>query len=97
MMLGCARRGTTRRTPRPNNAGGRVPHGICNAATAYTSSASTDIAAYDDLPGYHILAVRNLITTNVESYHSSDSELPPANSHGYAEWDFAGVPDPVMF
>jgi hypothetical protein len=31
------------------------PHGICNAATAYTSSAGTDIVAYDDLPGYHLL------------------------------------------
>jgi hypothetical protein len=23
--------------------------------------------------------------------------LPPATSHGYAEWDFSGVLDPVMF
>jgi hypothetical protein len=23
--------------------------------------------------------------------------LPPVNLHGYAEWDFSGVPDPVMF
>jgi hypothetical protein len=23
--------------------------------------------------------------------------LPPATSHGYAEWDFSGVADPVMF
>jgi hypothetical protein len=23
--------------------------------------------------------------------------LPPATSHGYAEWDFSGVPDPEMF
>jgi hypothetical protein len=44
------------------------------------------------------MAVRNLITTtNDESYHSSASELPPTTSHGYAEWDFSGVPDPVMF
>jgi hypothetical protein len=27
----------------------------------------------------------------------SPTELPPATSHGYAEWDFSGVPDPVMF
>jgi hypothetical protein len=39
---------------------------------------------------------RNLIATNDESYHGSDSELPPATSHGYAEWDFSGVADPVM-
>jgi hypothetical protein len=69
-----------------------------NTATAYASSASTNEAAYEDLPGYHLLAVRNLIaSTNDESYHGSTSELPPATSHGYAEWEFSGVPDPVMF
>jgi hypothetical protein len=69
-----------------------------NAAIAYASSASIDVATYEDLPSHHLLAVRNLIaTTNDESYHGSASELPPATSHGYAEWDFSGVPDPVMF
>jgi hypothetical protein len=69
-----------------------------NAVAAYASSARTDVAAYVDLPGHHLLAVRNLIaTTNDESYHGSASELPPATSHGYAEWDFSGVPYPVMF
>jgi hypothetical protein len=74
------------------------PHGIRNAATAYASSASTDVAAYEDLPGHHFLVVRNLsATTNDESYNGSASELPPATSHGYAEWEFSGVLDPVMF
>jgi hypothetical protein len=73
------------------------PHEICHAATTYTSSVGTDIAAYDDLPGYHLLAARKLIATDDESYHGSDSELPPATSHGYVEWDFSGVLDPVMF
>jgi hypothetical protein len=69
-----------------------------NTATAYASSASTDVEAYEDLPGHHLLAVRNLIaTTNDESYHGSASELLPATLHGYAEWDFSGVPDLVMF
>jgi hypothetical protein len=72
----------------------RFPHRMHNAATAYASSASTDVVAYEDLPGHHLLAVRNLIAfTNDESYHSSASELPPATSHGYAEWDFSSVPD----
>jgi hypothetical protein len=76
----------------------RFPHGMRNAATAYASSASIDVAAYEDLPDHHLLAVRNLIaSTNDESYHGSASELPPATSHGYAEWDFSGVPDPVVF
>jgi hypothetical protein len=69
-----------------------------NTTATYTSVASTDVAVYEDLPGHHLLAVRNLITTtNDESYHDSASELPPATSHGYAEWDFSGVPDPVIF
>jgi hypothetical protein len=71
---------------------------MCNAKTAYASSASTDVAANEDLTGHHLLAVRNLIaTTNGESYNGSAGKLPPATSHGYAEWDFSGVLDPVMF
>jgi hypothetical protein len=69
-----------------------------NATTAYASSASTDVAAYEDPLGHHLLAVRNLIaSTNDKSYHSSASELPPTTSHGYADWDFSGVSDPLMF
>jgi hypothetical protein len=41
----------------------QFPHGMRNAAAAYASSASTDVAAYEDLPGHHLLAVRNLIAT----------------------------------
>jgi hypothetical protein len=54
---------------------------------------------YDDLPGYHLLVARNLIATYDESYHGSNSELPPPPAiwHGYTEWFFSGVPDPVMF
>jgi hypothetical protein len=69
-----------------------------NVVAAYASSASTDVVAYEDLPGHHLLAVWNLVdTTNDESYHGSASELPSATSHGYAECDFSGVLDPVMF
>jgi hypothetical protein len=76
----------------------QFPHNMRNAVMAYASSTSTDVAAYEDLPGHHLLAARNLIaTTKDESYHGSASELPPATSHGYAEWDFSRVLDPVMF
>jgi hypothetical protein len=45
-----------------------------------------------------VSVARNLTaTTNDESYHGSSIELPPATSHGYVEWDFSGVPNPVMF
>jgi hypothetical protein len=69
-----------------------------NITATYASSVNTNVAAYEDLLGHHLLAVRNLIaTTNDESYHGSASELLPTTPHGYAEWDFSGVPDPVMF
>jgi hypothetical protein len=65
---------------------------------AHASSASADVAARRGRPSRHVPTARNLgATTNDESYHGSTSKLPPATSHGYAEWDFSGVPDPVMF
>jgi hypothetical protein len=76
----------------------QFPLGMRNVAMAYASSASTDVAARGSRPSRHIPTARNLTaTTNDESYHGSASELPAATSHGYAEWDFSGVPDPVMF
>jgi hypothetical protein len=76
----------------------QFPLGMRNAAMAYASSASTDVAAREGHPDRHLPAARNLTaTTNNESYHGSSNELPPTTSHGYVEWDFSGVPDPVMF
>jgi hypothetical protein len=54
--------------------------------------------AYEDLPGHHLLSIRNLIATaNDESYRISADETPPATLHGHAEWDFSSVSDPVTF
>jgi hypothetical protein len=76
----------------------QFPHSMCNAAMVYTSSASPNVAVREGNPGRHAAATRNLAaTTDDESYHGSTSELPPTTSHGYAEWDFSRVPDPVMF
>jgi hypothetical protein len=89
---------TTAPTVEHTTAGPQFPYGMRNTTTAYASSVSTDVAAYEDLPGHHLLAVWNLIaTTNDELYHGSASELPPATSHGCAEWDFSSVPDAVKF
>jgi hypothetical protein len=76
----------------------QFPLGMRNTAMAYASSASTDVAVRGGRPSRHVPMARNLTaTTKDESYHGSTSELPPATSHGYAEWDFSGVPDLVMF
>jgi hypothetical protein len=78
--------------------GPRFPIGPRGATTAYVASANPDSAARRVHPGRHVPAVRDpSASADDESSHGSASELPPAASHGYAEWDFSGVPDPVMF
>jgi hypothetical protein len=65
---------------------------------AYVTSANTFAATRRVRPGHHVPAARDpSVSTADESSHDSASELPPATLHGYAEWDFSGVPDPVMF
>jgi hypothetical protein len=49
-------------------------------------------------PGRHVYIARDpSASAGDESSLGSLDALPPANLHGYAEWDFSGVPDPVMF
>jgi hypothetical protein len=78
--------------------GPRFPIGPRGATTAYVASTNTDAATRRVRPGRHVLAVRDpSASADDESSHGSASELPPATSHRYAEWDFSGVPDLVMF
>jgi streptogramin lyase len=68
------------------------------ATTTYIASANTDAVERRVRPGRHVPAVRDpSASADDESSHGSASELPPATSHGYAEWDFSGVLDPMMF
>jgi hypothetical protein len=49
-------------------------------------------------PGRHVFVARDpSASAGDESSLGSLDAPPPANLHGYAEWDFSGVPDPVMF
>jgi hypothetical protein len=78
--------------------GPQFPIGLRGATMAYIASNSTDAAARRARPARHTSAVRNpSASADDESSHGSASELPPSTSHEYAEWDFSGVPDPVMF
>jgi hypothetical protein len=54
----------------------QFPYGMRNAAATYASSVITDMAAYEDLPGHHLLAVWNLIATT-----TSHTMARPANNH----------------
>jgi hypothetical protein len=76
----------------------RFPIGLCGATTAYVASADTDAATRRADPGRHVPAARDpSASAGDESSQGSADELPPATSHGYAKWDFSGVPDAVMF
>jgi hypothetical protein len=78
--------------------GPRFTIGLRGATTAYVASANTDTVARRARSIRHVLVVRNLsASADDESSYGSVNELPPATSHGYTEWDFSGVPDPVMF
>jgi hypothetical protein len=75
--------------------GPHFPVGLRGATTAYVASANTNALA---CPGRHIPAARDpSASAGDESSQGSADELPPATSHGYAEWDFSCVPDPVVF
>jgi hypothetical protein len=78
--------------------GPRFPIGLCGTTTAYVASATANTATRRVRPGRHVPAARDpSASAGDESSQGSAGELPPATSHGYAEWDFSGVPDPVMF
>jgi hypothetical protein len=78
--------------------GPRFPIDLRGATTSYVASANIDAVTRRVRPGRHVPAVRDPSASAAdESSHGPASELPPATSHGYAEWDFSDVLDPVMF
>jgi hypothetical protein len=78
--------------------GPRFPIGLRGATTAYTANANTSTTMRRVPPGRHVFVARDpSASADDESSLGSLDSLPPATSHGYAEWDFSGVPDQVMF
>jgi hypothetical protein len=76
--------------------GPRFPIGLCGATTAYNANVNTTMRRVP--PGRHVFVARDPdASAGDESSLGSLDALPPANLHGYTEWDFFGVPDPVMF
>jgi hypothetical protein len=73
--------------------GPRFPIGLRGATTAYVASANTNVTTRGVRPGRHVPAVRDpSASADDESSQGSASELPPATSHGYAEWTFPVCP-----
>jgi hypothetical protein len=72
--------------------------GLRGATATYVANANVSTTLRRVPPGRHILVARDpSASAGDESSLGSIDELPPTTSHGYAEWDFSGVPDPVMF
>ena len=75
------------------------PYGMRTSASTYASSVSTNMSAYEDLPGHHLLSIRNLIAS------TPDSSYPDSTDEGYVfvrdriapEWDYSGVRDREAF
>jgi hypothetical protein len=89
---------TTTATPAGERAvsGPRFPIGLRGATTAYNANANATMHRVP--PGRHVFVARDpSASAGDKSSLGSLDALPPANLHGYAEWDFSGVPDPVMF
>jgi hypothetical protein len=76
--------------------GPRFPIGLRGATTTYNANVNTAMRRVP--PGHHVFVTRDPgASAGDESSLDSLDALPPANLHGYAEWDFSGVPDLVMF
>ena len=69
------------------------PFGIRNAATIYASSTSTNMIAYEDLPGHHLISIRNLIASSPDdSYPDTADDINFFRDNFTAsKWDYSGV------
>jgi len=81
------------------------PFGMRNtAARTYASSISTNLTKYEDLPGHHLLSIRNLIASSLdESYPETASSIADDvnffmnNFTAEEAEDYSGVRDPDAF
>ena len=73
------------------------PFEMRNAATTYASSISTNMSAYEDLPGHHLLSICNLIASSPDdSYPDTTGTIADdinffMNNFMASEWDYSGV------
>jgi hypothetical protein len=66
---------------------------MCSAVATYVSSSNTNMSAYEDLPGHHLISIRNLVaTTPDDSYpESADDAYFFVENITAPEWDYSGV------
>ena len=70
-------------------------------AASYASSTSTNFVEYEDLPGHHLLSIRNLIASSPnDSYPETESSITDDISFfmdNFTAEDYSGVRDPDAF
>ena len=66
-----------------------------NAAATYASLINTNMSAYEDLPGHHLLSIRNLIASSPDDSYSDTADGINLFMDNFtaAEWDHSGVRD----
>ena len=75
------------------------PFGMRNVAATYASSVSTNMSAYEDLPGHHLISIRNLIASSPDdSYPDTAGTISDdinffMDNFTAPEWDYSGVRD----
>jgi len=75
------------------------PFGMRTAAATYASSVNTNLSAYEDLPGHHLISIRNLIASPPnESYpDSADKGYVYVRGSEASELDYSGLHDCEAF
>jgi len=66
-----------------------------NTTATYASSVSTNLSTYEDLPGHHLVSIRNLIASSPDDSYpdmADDINLFMDNLTAL-EWDYSGVRD----
>ena len=75
------------------------PFGMRNASATYASSVSTDMGTYKDLPGHHLLSIRNLIASSPDdSYPETAGSIADdinffMDNFTTSEWDYSEIRD----
>jgi len=75
------------------------PFEMRTPAATYASSFSTNVSAYEDLPGHHLISIRNLIAPTPDSSNpdSADEGYVFVRDHVAPEWDYSGLRDREAF
>ena len=75
------------------------PFGLRTPAAVYASSVSTNLSAYEDLPGHHLISICNLIASPPDSLYldSADEEYVYVRGCEAPEWDYSGLRDREAF